>query len=88
MADEVLNQLRRAAHADEVHRVEHFLVMRQEQELHVMLLDAGVEAGEQRFMVSVMIDRDGEVITRDANPGATVQHALDAVHWGDFDTHR
>jgi hypothetical protein len=82
MADDMLTQVLKLAHASEGSELRFFRVARKNRELLVTVLDAGPSTGPHRFHVEVQ-DAEDPPSTRYSlsNPGATLEEALWGVHW-------
>lgn len=86
MADEMLTQVLKLAHASEGSELRFFRVVRKNRELLVTVLDSGPSAGSVRFHVEVR-DAEDPPATRYnlSNPGPTLEEALWGVHWNELD---
>jgi hypothetical protein len=92
--DELLAAVARISGSFETYALRQFKLTRQtpaeggERHLLLTIMDAGPEAGRNRYMVEV---RDEEPTGEESppyslsNPDDTIEHALSGVHWNEFD---
>lgn len=92
--DELHAAVARISGAFETYALKQFKLTRRtpaeggERHLLVTIMDAGPEAGRNRYMVEV---KDEEPTGEPSppyslsNPDDTIQHALSGVHWNEFD---
>lgn len=95
MSDEdVLGLVKDVSGAFEAYELRHFKIWRRtpdqggERELLVTILDAGADAGRNRYMVEVKPVEDTDEVDPPyslSNPDDTIDHALRGVHWNEFD---
>lgn len=84
----MLDAVMQAAGANEGYEVRTFLVYLPRgigsREVRVEVLDAGSDAGSQRYTVTATAT-DNEDTTTTSNPGGTLKEALHGVHWRELD---
>ncbi|POH66407.1 hypothetical protein C3B59_08255 [Cryobacterium zongtaii] len=77
--------LKQVAGADEVWEERRFSIYRGSRALTVTILDQGAAESSHRFMAIVEGANEGDNTRSAGNAAGTVDDALQAVHWWEFD---
>lgn len=86
MSDHVLDQVMKAAGAEEGYEIRQFLVYRENgSALEVLVHDRGFDAPTGRYSVTLRWpDRGADERSHSGNPGRTLDEALNNAHWNQF----
>ena len=83
--DDILSLLNQIPGVEEAHEERRFTIYRNRRPLTVTVSDQGPAGGMHRFSATVEGANDGDTAYSHGNAEATVEAALDAVHWWEFD---
>lgn len=83
--DDILSHLNQMSDVEEAWEERHFLIYRKGRALTVTVSDQGPSAGPHRFMAAVAGANAGDTTVSRGNPAPSIEDALSAVHWWEFD---
>ena len=82
---EYLSLIKQIPEVEEVWEERHFSVYRKGRALTVTIFDQGPDEFSNRYMASAKGANEGDDVESTGNGASTVEEALDAVHWWEFD---
>lgn len=82
---DILSRINQIPGVEEAWEERYFSVYRKRRALTVTVSDQGPGAGSHRYMAAAEGANDGDTAVSHGNPAATIEEALDNVHWNEFD---
>jgi len=82
---DILSLIKQLPGVEEAWEERQFTVYRKGRALKVTVSDQGPAAGSHRYMASAEGANDDDTTVSHGNPEASIEGALDNVHWWEFD---